>query len=321
MIRRGDCLNVMAAMDAGSVDLIYLDPPFNSGRDYKAASGGFSDRFASTADYVHFITERLIACKRIMSERASIYVHVDDTACHRVRCAMDDVFGEKQYRAQITWKRTNPQTIVTKKWCRISDIIFHYAGNSFCFNPQYIPLPKESLDYMYRYDDNDGRGKYSIWYTLAAKNPKYGHFYKWKDCKTPPNGWSIPISEMEKLDLEKRIHYPKRKDGTRKPNTTCKKKFYLSQCRGQVVGNIWDDISPLKGHVKENSFYPTQKPLALLERIISASSNEGDLVFDPFMGSGTTLVAAKRLGRRYAGCDISQDAVNVTRERLERELV
>ena len=260
MIRRGDCLDVMASMDAGSVDLIYLDPPFNSGRDYKAASGAFSDKFGSTAEYVHFITERLIACKRIMSERASIYVHVDVSACHRVRVAMDGVFGERSFRNEIVWCYYGPSTPNARQFPRKHDTIYWYSvGDKWTFNPVRVPY----------------------------KKPK-----------------QMPIKRMvgNKDDFSKEAIDEMRK-------------------RGKIIESHWNDICIVVRSKNENKGYPTQKPLALLERIISASSNPGDLVFDPFMGSGTTLVAAKRLGRRYAGCDISQDAVNVTRERLERELV
>ena len=306
MIMHGDCLDVMASMDAGSVDLIYADPPFNSGRKYRRNQNAFSDKFVSTAAYVEFIHERLVAMKRILKPTGSIYVHVDDTACHRVRCAMDDVFGDHAFRSQIIWRRSKHKNDAINNFPRVLDHILNYADKGHTFNMQFKPLDKEYIVDFYRYDDGDGRGKYGR--AVMTSYVDCNYHYSYKGYKPNKNGWQFPIETMEKLDKDNRIYYPADK------NKRLRKKIFLNESKGNKIPNYWDDIK-----FETGLKYPTQKPLALLERIISASSNVGDLVFDPFMGSGTTLVAAKRLGRRYAGCDISQDAIDVANKRLETE--
>ena len=303
MIMHGDCLDVMASMDAGSVDLIYADPPFNSGRDYKAASGSFGDKFASTAAYVEFIQERLVAMKRILSPTGSVYVHVDDTACHRVRCAMDDVFGEHAFRTQVIWQRSVPKNNATKSFGRVYDVIMQFGNNSI-HNAQFGETSIEYINKAYRYED--GRGKYLSRSLVSVT--QNGYKYEFEGYPFPAKGWLVPLEKMKKYAEQNRLIYPKNKNGR------IRVKSYFCESKGKSIGNLWTDIPP-----NQNPEYPTQKPIKLLERIISASSNVGDLVFDPFMGSGTTLVAAKRLNRRYAGCDISQDAIDVANKRLETE--
>ena len=243
---------------------------------------------------------------RVLSRRGAIYLHCDDTACHHLRLLMDGAFGAAAYRNMITWQRSAGKCDAKRSFGRISDIIFHYARDGAVFNPQFTPLKAEYIAKSYRHDDGDGRGLYRL---SDLGNPRPGGYaYQWKGYAPPAKGWSCPMATMERYHSQGRLHYPKKSDGR------VQFKRYLADSNGTPVGNIWSDIG-----MTQRPDYPTQKPVALLERIIAASSISGDLVFDPFMGSGTTLVAARRLGRRYAGCDVSPDAVAATRDRLEAE--
>ena len=318
MLTQGDCLSVLPTLEEGSVDLIYADPPFNSGRDYAGQSGEFRDTWSSMAAYLDFMRARLEAMARVLSPRGSIYLHCDDTAARRLGCLLDEVFGVHAYSATITWHRSNSQSSVSKKWGRMTDTIYHYARNGAPFNPVWLPYSPEYMAAQFYRNDNDGRGPYSPRYPLRPRGSASGYRYKWKGYRMPANGWSIPIEKMRELEADNRLWEPKKKDGTPDGASTVYLKKYLSDSRGVLVGNLWTDIKGMTGPHREFIDYPTQKPLALLERIVAASSNSGDFVFDPFMGSGTTLVAAKRLGRRYAGCDVSADALAVAAKRLEQ---
>ena len=317
MLTQGDCLDVLPTLEAGSVDLIYADPPFNSGRDYAGAAGEFRDTWPSMDTYLEFMRERLEAMARALSPRGSIYLHCDDTAAHRLRCLLDDVFGAQSYSATIIWHRSNSQSSVKHKWGRMADTIFHYARPDATFTPVWKPYSADYISAQFYRDDGDGRGPYSPRYPLRARSGN-GHFYEWKGYRVPKEGWSVSIEKMRKLEADNMLWEPTTKNGKPDFASTVYRKKYLSESRGALVGNLWTDIKGMTGPHREFLDYPTQKPLALLERIVTASTNWGDLVFDPFMGSGTTLVAAARHGRRYGGCDVSADALAITRTRLEQ---
>ena len=314
-LMHGDCLDVLPTLEEGSVDLIYADPPFNSGRDWEEGAGAFADTWESMDRYLDYMRGRLEACARVLGRSGAIYLHCDDSACHRLRCVMDDVFGVSAYSATVTWKRSKSQSSTSRKWGRMTDFILHYARPGATFNPVWLPYTEKYIeDHFYR---EDGRGKFSPRYPLAARGS--GHHYEWKGYRVPKSGWSVPLAEMERMEAEGLLWEPVGRDGKPDLDSTIYMKKYLADSRGIQVGNLWTDIHRLSGPHAELADYPTQKPTALLERIVGASSAEGDLVLDPFMGSGTTLVVAKRMGRRYMGCDISEDAVNLARRRIEEE--
>ena len=306
-----DCAEIGSIIEPNSVDLVYADPPFKSGKNRQHSSGKFSDKWKSMDEYIDFMRERLEAISGILSPRGSIYLHCDDRMSHRLRCLMDEIFGTSAYRSHINWKRSNAKGDATRAFGRISDHILHYARKGATFNPQYTSLNQDHIDKKYIHDDHDGRGKYMLG---GLVNPQHGKYkYEWRGYKVPERGWSCPEKTMQKRHDEGRLHYPKDR------NSYVYLKCYLSESQGTPVGNTWHDIKMLPPTSPERVKYPTQKPIELLTRIILASSNEGDLVFDPFMGSGTTLIAAKRLGRRYGGCDNSMDSIRTTRQRLEME--
>ena len=308
MIKQGDCLEAMAGMEEGSVDLIYADPPFNTGREWVGESGSFDDRFESAADYVEWMRPRAEGMWRICA--GNLYLHCDDFACHHLRLLLDEVCGERACRAQIVWKRSQAQNQAKAKWGRVVDYILHYARPGAVFNAQLVKHRDEHFRIHKWHDDGDGR-LYRKTGIMEARgdNPK-GKF-DWKGIPHPPGGWRVDEAGMQALHDAGQLVYPDKEGG----RLSCR--HYLNE--GRVVPNLWTDVGGMNGNMREREGYPTQKPLALLERIVSAGSNEGDLVFDPFMGSGTTLVAAKRLGRRFMGCDVSADAVRVARMRLDEE--
>ena len=259
-VHHGDCLEVMRYLSDEHVDLIYLDPPFNSGKDW----GAFNDKWDTDEDYHRFMRERLFEMKRLLKPTGSIYLHCDTSASHYLKIEMDWIFGRKQFRREIIWQETVLSGFKTtaNNWIRGHDTILYYVkGKSFTFNKPSIPHDQKYLD-MFDKVDEDGR------YYVDIRNRRY-------------------LDEVV--------------------------------AKGKCVGDVWSDIASMQHggpRPKERTGYPTQKPVALLERIVSASSNPGDLVLDPFCGSGTTLVAAQRLGREWIGIDASEEAVEIARGRL-----
>ena len=313
MLHHGDCLDIMPTLEADSVALIYADPPFATGRNYVGTAGAFTDTWLSMDAYLDHMRARLVAMRRVLSPAGSIYLHCDDTACHRLRCLMDDVFGIAAYRNTVIWKRS-VANFGKSTFSRIADHILVYASNNATFNPLYRKHTQKYLDAKFRFDDGDGRGKYRL--NGLNDTRETGHFYEWRGFPSPPKGYVCSEKTMARLHDDNRLVYPFLPNGDLDTSKRIQQKLYLSDSKGRPVSNVWDDINVLNAVSRERTGYPTQKPLALLERIVAASSNPGDMVFDPFMGSGTTLVAAKRLGRRFAGCDVSADAVKVAEARL-----
>ena len=350
-IYTNDNLEIMRGINSASIDLIYLDPPFNSKRIFEAPIGsraaGASFRDAWTLDdvkeewvtqiadahpalahsivsagkghseamqaYITWMTVRLMEMQRILKPEGSIYLHCDPTASHYLKTALDAVFGAHNFRQEITWKRTSTHSDA-KNWASVNDIIFYYAGGpAYLWNPQHGEYDPEYVRRNYRHDDNDGRGRYRL-SDMSSPQPRPNLMYEWQGHASPAKGWRYSPETMAKLHREGRIWYPDAK--SKRPAL----KRYLNEMPGRIVDNLWTDIPPLQTNSKENTDYPTQKPLALLERIIKASSSPGDLVFDPFCGCATSCIAAERLGRQWVGVDISEKAYELVIDRMRREV-
>ncbi len=353
----GDNLPILREYVAdASVDLVYLDPPFNSNRTYnvlfRQESGADSEaQIAAFEDTWHwnaaaertfheliqnapphvtqmidalrgFIGEnqmmaylvmmaaRLVELHRVLKPTGSLYLHCDPTASHYLKIVLDTIFGVQNFRNEIIWKRTSSHNDARRKYPDVSDsILFYSKGNSFTFNIQYAPYSEEYLKQFYRHVDEDGR-RYRI-SDLRSPNPRPNLTYDYKGYKPHPNGWAVSRERMEQLDAEGRLYFPKSPDGR------IQMKRFLDEMPGVPVGNVWDDIPPIHAQAAERLGYPTQKPLALLERIISASSNPGDVVLDPFCGCGTTIAAAQKLGRRWIGIDITHLSIALQKYRLK----
>ena len=358
----GDNLDILREYVAEqSVDLIYLDPPFNSkatynvlfheknGTDSPAQIAAFDDtwhwdlsseaayrevvtgggkigtlltalrQFLGANDMMAYLTMmaiRLIELHRVLKPTGSIYLHCDPTASHYLKLLMDAVFGAAQFRNEITWKRKTGRGETDRRAKRFgvsTDSIFYYAKPDAAGpTPQYTfddPAYQRYIEKAFRHVDADGR-RYQI-DNLASPSPRPNLMYEYKGYKPPEKGWAISREKMEQWDREGRLHFPK------SPKGRIRRKRFLDELKGKPVQNLWDDIGPIASQAKERLGYPTQKPEALLERIIQASSNEGDLVLDPFCGCGTTLAVAERLHRRWIGIDITHLAITLMRHRLE----
>ena len=338
-----------------TVDLVYLDPPFNSRQDYNvlfAEKDGsqsssqihaFEDTWEWNIDaqlsyeliveqggrvadalrafktflfnsdmmaYLAMMAPRLIELRRVLKQTGSIYLHCDPTASHYLKILMDAVFGPENFRSNIVWKRTSSHSNASRNYGAVNDdLLFYVKSNAaYTYNVQYVPYSENYVKENYYRVDENGR----LYRTDNLRNPsdRPNLKYEYKGYKPHANGWAISKERMEKLDSEGRLHFPKSKDGR------ILLKRYLDEMPGMQVTNIWDDILVIHAMALERLGYPTQKPEALLERIIKASSNEGDLVLDPFCGCGTTVQVAQRLNRRWIGIDITHLAIGLIKKRL-----
>jgi site-specific DNA-methyltransferase (adenine-specific) len=360
----GDNLEVLrsGAIAPESVELIYLDPPFNSNANYsvlfREPEGGqsqaqiqaFEDTWQwgieaenayedvlngsnqslgkllhalrdalgdnSMMAYLAMMAVRLVELHRVLKPTGSLYLHCDPTASHYLKAILDAVFGPENFRNEITWKRTTTHSD-SKTWSRVADtILFYTKSKNFTWN---TPREAHSEDYVrskYRHDDGDGRGLYRL-DNMTSPNPRPKMMYEWLGFPSPQMGWRYQRETMQRLHEEGRVWYPRDKSGELDPTRRPQLKRYLSEMEGGVMGTIWTDIAPINSQAQERLGYPTQKPVALLERIIAASSNEGDTVLDPFCGCGTTIHAAERLGRNWIGIDVTHLAISLIENRLE----
>ena len=338
-----------------SVDLIYLDPPFNSnatynvlfrersGEDSAAQITAFEDTWRWSIEseiafrevvtsgpqklgdllqamraflgqndmmaYITMMAQRMAELHRVLKPSGSIYLHCDPTASHYLKLLLDAAFGVENFRNEITWKRTTSHNDARRNYSSISDVLLFYSkSDRFTFQTQHIPYSEEHIANSYRHVDEDNR-RYTT-RDLRSPSPRPNLTYDYKGYKPHPNGWSISLERMQQLDAEGRLHFPQSPDGR------IRLKRYLDEMPGVPAGNIWDDINPVQAQAQERLGYPTQKPEALLERIITASSSEGDVVLDPFCGCGTAVAVAERLGRNWIGIDITHLAISLMKSRL-----
>lgn len=321
----GDCLDQLHKLPAESVDLIYIDPPFNSNRNYEVFWGetkerrAFEDRHESTKAYIDFMRPRCVELARVLKKAGSFYYHCDWHASHYVKVMLDQIFGENQFQNEIVWKRTTAHAD-THGFGHIHDIIFRYSnGKKPAFNVELKSYPQEYIDRYFIYDDEyvATRGKH--WRAditgAGLRNGETGKPWKGFDPAKIGNGrhWMRTPDELDEMFADGRIYLPPK-------GGVPKLKRYLNELKGVPIDSIWDDIPSLGGlskSAKESLGYPTQKPLALLDRIIRASSNDGEIVLDAFCGCGTALVAAENLDRQWIGIDVSPTACRVMAKRLQ----
>lgn len=310
-----DNVERLAALPTDSVDLVYLDPPFFSNRIYEVIWGdeaevrSFQDRWAGgIKNYVDWMKQRVVELHRVLKKNGSMYLHCDPNASHYLKILLDDTFNQSNFRGEITWLRTTTHNDA-KRWSPNADQLLYYGkSGDVTWNPVYADHTPEYVASKYRHDDGDGR-KYML-DNMTSPNPRPNLTYEWKGHKPPPNGWRYSKETMARLDAEGRIWYPDSK------LKRLRVKRYLDEQQGAVLGNVWTDISAINSQARERLGYPTQKPEALLARILAASSNEGDVVLDPFCGCGTTIAVAERMKREWVGIDISPTAIEIMRRRL-----
>lgn len=332
MVLRGECLSACAYLkDKGiKVDLVYIDPPFASGADYAKkvyvrnnpkvaatiaqAEKELDNEELRTFDekmygdiwdkerYLNWMYENLMAIKSVMSDNASIYVHLDYHIGHYVKILMDEIFGEDNFVNEIIWQRVYSHNDANR-YGQIHDTIFYYCMNNedYTWHTQYVPYDEKYLK-MYSMDDGDGR-KYKVENTMGPGGR--GSTYEWNGITRT---WRYSQKTMEELEKKGLLYHTS--------SGFPKKKVYLDEMPGKPLQSIWTDINVIAGQAKELVDYATQKPEALLERIIKASSDEGMVVADFFGGSGVTAAVANRLGRRFVTSDINLNSIQTIRDRL-----
>ena len=313
---------------AGKVDLIYIDPPFFTGDDFsfrvQVADDGFTrqpslieqkayrDTWGRGLDgYLQWLYETAVYLHDLLAETGTIYVHLDWHVGHYAKAVLDEVFGSERFMSEVIWKRTIGSTSIADRYRTQTDSLFVFTkSDRYVFNEQFSKdrLTTEEIEEKFPLID-PVRGRYCT-DNLANPDIRPNLIYEYKGYKPPAKGWAISLEKMKQWDAEGRLHLPEDK------SLRIRRKRFLSEWHGSPVQNLWDDVSPLQSQSGERTGYATQKPEALLERVIKASSNEGDLVLDCFCGSGTTSAVAERLARRWITSDLGRFAIHVSRKRL-----
>jgi DNA modification methylase len=262
--------------------------------------------------YLAMMAPRLIELRRVLKDTGSIYLHCDPTASHYLKLLMDAVFGPQMFRNEITWRRTSAHANVIAKFAVVQDHLLFYSKNeSWIWNQIYLPYTPEYIASHYGQKDEDtGRRFTTRDLTASMQRASSGQLYGWKGF-TPPSSrcWAYTKANMEAFEAQGRL--------THSPRGMPRLKLYLDEMPGTPCDDVWTDIPPINSQAQERLGYPTQKPEALLERILKASSNEGDTVLDPFCGCGTTIQVAQKLNRRWIGIDITHLAIGLIKTRLD----
>jgi adenine specific DNA methylase Mod len=356
----GDNLQVLRnSIATESVDLVYLDPPFNSQANYnvlfKAPSGAKSEaqievfedtwhwndsaeiafdeviksgstdvaemlrtmrsclRENDMMAYLTMMAVRLLELKRVLKLTGSLYLHCDPTASHYLKILLDAIFGVENFRSEVIWKRSGSHNSATSQYGPIHDCILFYARDlkKLMFNPPRVKADEGWIEREYRFSDDKGRYSLDNLTASGTRQGPSGMPWRGVDPATVGAGrhWRYHPDTLDELDKEGRIHWPKK-------GQFPKLKQYLDLSKGTAVGDVWTDIQLLGRTASERLGYPTQKPVSLLERILEASSNKGEIVLDPFCGCGTTIHAAQKLGRNWIGIDITHLAISLIEKRL-----
>lgn len=369
-----DNLEILRGINSKCIDLIYLDPPFNSNRNYaapigsEAAGAAFKDTWElndldqawhneiadkdlalyktidasehshgkSMKSYLIMMAVRLMELKRVLRDTGSIYLHCDPTASHYLKTLMDSIFGSDNFRNEVVWKRTSGRSD-GKQFGRVHETLLYYSASSeWTWNTQYTSHTDEYVAKAYRNKDELGPWTASDLTATGISSGESGMPWRGIDPGMKGNHWRTPTrggmndfivennlipgwpgeyktvhERLDALDAAGLVYWPERGNIPRL-------KRYLASAKGIAIEDIFTDISNVQGRAKENLHYPTQKPLALLERIIKASSNEGDIVLDPFCGCATACEAAEKLGRQWIGIDLSPQAINLVNRRMKR---
>lgn len=326
----GDNLQVMSHLlkeYRGKIDLIYIDPPFDSKADYKKKievkgvgkaetdSSSFEEKqygdIWTNDEYLQFMYERIILIRELLSDSGNIFVHCDWHKSSYLRIICDEVFGENHFVNEIIWKRKGGSSNPSKQLDVATDTILWYRKTEKAiFNAQYSMDSPEAKQYIEeRFNNVDENGRQFMKSPIVSPNYRENLIYEYKGYTPPANGWSISRELMEKWDSEGKLYFPER--GNR-----IYRKIFLDEYPGQPISNIWTDIFVINPMALERLDYPTQKPEALIERIINLASDKNSLIFDCFMGSGTTQAVAMKLGRRFIGADINLGSIQTTTKRL-----
>ena len=302
MRSRGELVN---ADGTHGIRCCYIDPPFATRQEFRGNRGqrAYRDRIAGAA-FVEFLRKRLVFISELLADDGSLWVHLDARKVHYVKVVLDELFGEHNFRNEVVWKRTSAHSDAAVLGVVHETLLLYTKSADFVWNPQYVPYEEWYVEQYYRYDDPDGR-KFMSGDLSAAGLSGGGYDYVWNGHRRE---WRVPPDTMKRLDDEKRVFYTR--------NGMPRLKRYLDESKGQPLSDVWTDVLPIVSWSTEREGYPTQKPERLLERVITASSNEGDLVLDAFAGSGTTAIVAERMNRRWVAVDSGKFAAYVTQRRL-----
>ncbi len=326
----GDNLLVMGSLleqFAGKIKLIYIDPPFATGADFSFVTRIGEDEMEVTKEqsvieekayrdtwgrglqsYLGMLSDRLVLLRELLSEDGSIYLHLDETVAHFVKVIMDEVFSASGFRNDIVVRSTFSHADANQFGSVHQNLLFYTKGSNYTYSPVYVPYEEDYIEKYYRYRDEDGRKWLSCSLTGAGAS---GGQFKWKDVSPPPGRhWAYTADKLDEFERQGRIYWTR--------NGIPRMKQYLDEMSGMPASDVWWDknCQPLLTWTSESIGYATQKPESLLERVIAASSVEGDLVADFFCGSGTTRAVAEKRGRRWIGCDLGRWAVHLSRKRL-----
>jgi len=371
----GDNLDIMRGMNSESVDLIYLDPPFNSKANYaapigsKAAGAAFKDTWGlddinlawhgliksehpglydlltavqkvhgdSMMSYLIYMAIRVMEMRRLLKNTGSIYLHCDPTASHYLKTLMDSIFGPSCFKNEIVWRRTKGRSDA-QRFGRVHDVILFYSRPGATWNTQYLPHDPEYIKVKYRNSDARGRWRSADLTASGLSSGESGGSWQGFDPSSIGRHWAVPVKggmndfiirhnlipgwpdayptvhvRLDALAEADLIHWSPRGG---MPSL----KRYLDSTKGIACDDVVVDIPPINSQAKERIGYPTQKPLALLQRLIRASTNEHDIVFDPFCGCATACIAAEQLQRQWVGIDISPKAADLVRSRMQEEV-
>jgi len=319
----GDNLEILKSLESERVDLIYLDPPFFSNRNYEVIWGdageirSFQDRWSGGIEhYIAWLKERVEQMHRILKSTGSIFLHCDWHANAEIKIfVLNKIFGEQNFRNEIIWKRNSAHNSANR--CgSIHDTIFYYAkSDKHLYNQLYQEYEKEYLETFFDSVDEQGR-RYKRSDLTGAGVTKTGETNQiWRGIDVTAKGrhWMYPPSTLDMLDAQGKIHWTKKQGGM--PRL----KVYPEDMKGVPLQDVWSDIRVLHNNSKERIGYPTQKPEALIDRIIKMASHENDTILDPFVGGGTTVAVADRLKRNWIGIDQSVQAIKVSEFRLQKQ--
>jgi len=330
-----DNLDALPQIPSECIDLIYLDPPFFSNRQYEVIWGdeaemrSFRDRWrGGIKNYIDWIKQRAVELQRVLKPTGAVYLHCDPHASHYLKVMLDGIFGGENFRNEIIWKRTSAHSSA-KRFGPVHDVILVYGkSKNVEWYGSTVPHDPEYVEGFFRQVEPDSGRRFHANVLTGSGTRRGDSGLPWRGYNPTEHGrhWAVPGKMIDQLGLEGltlhekldaldaagRIHWPQR--GAGYPRL----KYYEDELAGQPAPDVWTDIRPV-GRSKERQGYPTQKPEALLERIIMASSREGAVILDPFCGCGTTVAVASRLRRKWIGIDISPTAMRVIRRRLNRD--
>ena len=332
LLFHGDNKDVLAHLLAngfrGKVKLIYIDPPFDSGADYvrkvqlRGASGTtkvdgeeytlgeqiqYEDIWAND-NYLQFMYERLLMLKELLAEDGTLVVHCDYRRSHELKIILEEIFSTQNFISEVVWKRSQPRGNVSKGLSVAHDTLLFFAKTDNPYwDPQYLPISDSYIQSHYRLVDEETGRIYRL-DNMISPNPNRPNLdYEWNGVRRV---WRVTKEKMKGLEAQNRIIYSS--------TGVAQYKRYLDESSGTPLTTWWDDIDPVNSQAKEREDYPTQKPSILIERILSLTTNDNDIVLDSFIGSGTTAAVAQKLGRRWIGCDINKGAIQTTAKRLHK---